>query len=158
MTKRVVVFICVVFAVMACSDNRLYEDYVDFEERFWAVTERPGFEFQIDDPKAKYSLYCNLRIAESYPYSDFNFQYTLTDSTGKELVKRLVVKDVFDRKSGKPFGESGLGDIYDHQVQLAEHSFTNPGKYKITLEQFMRTDSLEGVLAVGVRVEKSVKE
>ena len=152
------ILVCAVFIVMACDDNRLYEDYVDFDERFWPVTEQPGFEFQIDDPKAKYALYCNLRIAESYPYSDFNFQYTLSDSSGNVLAKRLVVKDVFDRKSGKPLGESGLGDIYNHQVQLADHSFTNPGKYTITLEQFMRTDSLEGVLAVGVRVEKSAKQ
>lgn len=156
--RRLFVFFCLVLAMWACTDNRLYEDYVDFDNRFWVVTEQPGFEFEIDDPKAKYGLYCNIRIAESYPYSDFNFQYTLSDSTGNVLVKRLVVKDVFDRKTGKPFGESGLGDIYDHQVQLADHNFANPGKYKITLEQFMRKDSLEGVLAVGVRVEKFVKE
>lgn len=156
--RRLAVFILAVVTITACSDNRLYEDYVDFDERFWAVSEQPGFEFQIDDTLAKYALYCNVRIAESYPYSDFNFQYTLSDSTGNVLVKRLVVKDVFDRKSGKPLGESGLGDIYDHQVQLADHAFASPGKYKLTLEQFMRTDSLEGVLAVGVRVEKSIKE
>jgi gliding motility-associated lipoprotein GldH len=156
--RRVVVFLCVVFAAVSCGDNRLYEDYVDFDGRYWVVSQQPAFEFQIDEPQAKYGLYCNIRIAESYPYSDFNFQYTLSDSTGNVLAKRLVVKDVFDRKTGKPFGESGLGDIYDHQVQLADHAFTNPGKYKITLEQFMRTDSLEGVLAVGIRVEKSIKE
>ncbi len=156
--RRLFGFFCLVLATWACTDNRLYEDYVDFDNRFWVVTEQPGFEFEIDDPKAKYGLYCNIRIAESYPYSDFNFQYTLSDSTGNVLVKRLVMKDVFDRKTGKPFGESGLGDIYDHQVQLADHTFANPGKYKLTLEQFMRKDSLEGVLAVGVRVEKFVKE
>lgn len=156
--RRLVILVCAVLVMTACSDNRLYEDYVDFDDRFWAVTEQPGFEFQIDDPQAKYALYCNLRIAESYKYSDFNFQYTLSDSSGNVLAKRLVVKDVFDRKSGKPLGESGLGDIYDHQVQLADPAFTNPGKYKITLEQFMRTDSLEGVLAVGVRVEKAEKK
>jgi gliding motility-associated lipoprotein GldH len=156
--RRLALFIIAAVTVTACSDNRLYEDYVDFDDRFWAVSEQPGFEFQIDDTQAKYDLYCNIRIAESYPYSDFNFQYTLSDSTGNVLVKRLVVKDVFDRKSGKPLGESGLGDIYDHQVQLADHAFATRGKYKVTLEQFMRTDSLEGVLAVGVRVEKSVKE
>lgn len=156
--RKLVVFVFVVLVFTSCTDNRLYEDYVDFEGRFWAVTEQPAFEFQIDDPNAKYGLYCNIRIAESYLYSDFNFQYTLSDSSGNVLAKRLVVKDVFDRKTGKPFGESGLGDIYDHQVQLADYDFANPGKYKITLEQFMRKDSLEGVLAVGVRVEKSGKQ
>jgi gliding motility-associated lipoprotein GldH len=156
--RKLVVFFCVVLMIAACSDNRLYEDYVDFDDRFWAVSEQPGFEFEIADPAATYGLYCNVRIAEAYPYSDFNFRYTLSDSTGNVLNKQLVVKDVFDRKSGKPFGESGLGDIYDHQVELLkDYSFKSPGKYKITLEQFMRTDSLQGVLAVGVRVEKNQK-
>lgn len=154
--RKLVAFILVTLVIVSCSDNRIYEDYADFDGRFWAVANQPSFEFLIDDPQSKYGLYCNIRIAESYPYSDFNFQYTLSDSTGNVLAKRLVVKDVFDRKTGKPLGESGLGDIYDHQVQLPDYVFTNPGKYKISLEQFMRTDSLEGVLAVGVRVEKLI--
>jgi gliding motility-associated lipoprotein GldH len=63
---------------------------------------------------------------------------------------------LFDASSGEPFGNSGLGDIYDHQfLLLKDYQFKKPGKYVMTFEQLMRTDTLQGVLAVGLRIERS---
>ena len=59
-------------------------------------------------------------------------------------------------KTGKPFGTSGLGDIYDHRFELLkDYQFPTRGKYRIKLEQMMRMDTLHGILAVGVRVENN---
>jgi gliding motility-associated lipoprotein GldH len=70
----------------------------------------------------------------------------------------MINSFLFDEKTGKPNGNSGLGDIYDQQfLLLKDYAFTQPGDYTIQFEQFMRTDSLQGVLAIGVRVEKSIK-
>lgn len=150
-------FMIVVLGLLcACSDNRLFEDYVDFEDRYWAVSNQPVFEFSIADTVPSYSIYCNLRNAESYPFADFRFTYTLTDSTGRVIDKRLVSEFLFDKKTGKPFGDSGLGDIYDHQFLLIkEHRFVAGGKYSVKFEQFMRRDTLDGILAVGLRVEQA---
>jgi gliding motility-associated lipoprotein GldH len=63
---------------------------------------------------------------------------------------------LFDAKTGKPFGKSGIGDLYDHQfLLLQDYQFITAGKYHLELEQFMRQDTLPGILAVGVRVEKA---
>jgi len=37
------------------------------------------------------------------------------------------------------------------------YSFSKPGRYTILLEQFNRRDTLNGVLAVGIRVEKATQ-
>jgi gliding motility-associated lipoprotein GldH len=80
--------------------------------------------------------------------------YALTDSAGVPVKTNLMNEFLFDAKSGEPFGESGLGDIYDHQfLLLKDFQFKNPGKYVMTFEQQMRADTLQGILAVGVRVE-----
>lgn len=140
----------------SCDPGRVYEKNIDFEKRFWAITEQPQFEFVIDDPAAKYNLYVNLRNEVSYPNANLYFTYYLTDTTGKVLEKKLVSELLFDQKTGKPLGESGLGDIYDHQVLLQRgYRFERPGKYIMRYEQFMRTDTLNGMLAVGLRVERS---
>jgi gliding motility-associated lipoprotein GldH len=150
------ILVAIMALMCACSDTRLYEDYKDFDNRYWVVTDQPSFEFAVDDTVSSYGLYCNLRNAESYPFSDFRFTYTLTDSTGAVYEKKLVTQYLFDQKSGKPFGESGLGDIYDHQFPLLQKfKFTKPGVYAVKFEQFMRKDSLDGILAVGLRVEKT---
>src|SRR5688572_17997591 len=148
------------FLLFACDQSRVYEQNVDFEERYWVVSDKPEFEFTIDKPADKYTLYGNVRNSISYPYARIFFTYYLLDSTGAELEKKLVGQHLFDSKTGKPFGTSGLGDIYDHRFELLKnYQFKYRGTYKMRFEQLMRVDTLQGILAVGLRVEnKSIPE
>lgn len=142
--------------LFSCDEDRLYEKNYDFDTRYWPVVEKPEFEFEITDTLLQYNLYCNLRNSLDYPFARIFITYDLKDSAGNVLQKELVQKLLFDDKTGEPMGESGLGDLYDHRIQLkAGHRFPYAGVYKISFEQFMRTDTLRGVLAVGLRVEKS---
>lgn len=150
-----VVVLMASFVLMGCDENRIYERNVDFSERHWAVSNRPEFEFDVNDTGYRYNIYCNIRNAVSYPYSRLFLHYELIDSSGKSLEKKLVSANLFDQKTGEPYGESGIGDIYDQRIPLlSNYTFATAGKYKVRLEQYMRTDTLQGVLAVGVRVEK----
>lgn len=148
-------FIAVI--LLSCDEDRLYEKNFDFPSRGWLVTERPEFEFQIDDTLQAYNLYCNLRNSLTYPYARIFITYYLKDSADAVLEKKLVSNLLFNDKTGEPFGNSGLGDIYDHSIPLKQnYRFPKSGKYKVAFEQFMRTDTLSGVLAVGLRVEKNI--
>jgi len=143
--------------LVACGDSkRVYEQNVDMNERVWMVSDKPKFEFEIDNTPQRYNLYGNTRNTVSYPYARLFFTYYLQDSTGRELQKNLVGEFLFDAKTGKPFGKSGIGDLYDHQfLMLKDYQFKSPGKYAVTLEQFMRMDTLKGITAVGLRIEKA---
>lgn len=153
-----VLFLLALFAT-GCDNTRVYEEYTDFNERYWIVKEVPSFEFSIQDTLAHYNILGNVRNSVSYPWSRIFINYTLQDSTGVELHKGLLSDFLFDAKTGKPNGVSGLGDIFDHQLPLLkDYQFKRPGKYKVSFEQFMRTDTLQGILAVGLRVERSEKE
>ena len=153
---RKVVFALLLAGVLsACDDSRIYEKNFDFEKNYWLVAEKPAFDFEITDNKTNYNLYCNVRNSVSFPYSRLFINYSLEDSTRAILQRKLLPVFLFDQHTGKPQGVSGLGDIYDHQIPLLKnHQFAAPGKYTIRFEQFMRTDSLQGILAIGLRVEK----
>lgn len=139
----------------ACDDDRVFEQITDLDNREWIVSEKPEFEFVIDNPGAQYNLYCNIRNSVSYPYARFFFTYYLQDSTGAEIKRALMTEYLFDAKTGKPFGKSGIGDLYDHRFLLLKgYQFPYRGKYRVKFEQFMRTDTLSGILAVGLRVER----
>lgn len=145
----------IMLVLFGCDDSRVYEVNQDFDDQYWLVQEKPVFEFTIENEKEPYNIYCNLRNSVSYPYSRIFLNYTLTDSTGVVLKKELINSFLFDKKTGQPQGVSGLGDIYDHQLNLLKNfSFEKPGKYSVQFEQFMRTDTLKGVLALGLRVER----
>jgi len=145
--------------VMACDTNRVYQKNKDLDNQQWSIQDRPAFEFVIEDTKSAYNLYCNIRNEVSYPKANLYFNYSIADSTGKELQHRLISEFLFDKKTGKPSGSSALGDIYDHQIPIEiKYTFKHPGKYTVAFEQFMRIDSLPGILAVGLRVEKADAE
>jgi len=138
----------------ACDTNRVYEYNKDFSDRTWKIKDTAVFDFPIKNTGAKYNLYYNVRNTIDYPYARLFIHYSLTDSSGNELFRKLVNNDLFDQKTGQPNGNSGLGDIYDHQfLLLKDVEFTHQGKYFLKLEQYMRQDTLPGIIAVGVRVE-----
>ncbi len=96
-----------------------------------------------------------VRNESDYPFANLYYQWQLKDSTGRELDKKLASDYLFDQKTGWPLGNSGLGNIYDHRFHLLEgYTFPYNGKYTLQYEQFMRTDTLRGILAVGLRIER----
>ncbi len=154
---RIPVFLSAILLLNCCDDARVYEKNYDFTHRQWLVNEKPSFEFTVAQEQS-YNLYCNLRTSVDYPYSRIFITYILNDQAGSEIKKEMIHTFLFDEKTGKPVGSSGLGDIYDQQILLLQDfTFKQPGTYTLQFDQFMRTDTLPGVLAVGLRVETSTK-
>ena len=151
-------FLILAGVLSSCDDSRVYEQNYDFEKREWLVNDKPAFEFEINDTVNSYHLNGYIRNSVSFPYSRLFVNFYLEDSSGVSLQKKMMETFLFDPKTGKPLGTSGLGDIYDQVVPIfRNYHFPYAGKYKMKFEQFMRTDSLQGVLAVGLRIEKVKK-
>lgn len=145
--------ITLVTLMCACDSRRVFEDNREFRDRQWVVGEEPSFEFRIADSAQTYNLYYNLRNSLHYDWDRIYLTYILTDSAGQELQRKLVYHALFD-PAGRPLGESGLGDLYDHQFPLlTNYRFGHSGIYRLRLIQYSRQDTLRGVLAVGIRVE-----
>ena len=151
---RVIVFFLLIALVCGCDSNRLYEKNHDFKDRAWLSNDNPAFDFEVTDTVKAYNLYCNVRNSVEYPYSRIFINYSLQDSSGTSVSKNMISAFLFEEKTGRPFGSSGLGDVYDQQVPiLKNYQFKKSGTYSIKFEQFMRTDTLSGILAVGFRLE-----
>jgi gliding motility-associated lipoprotein GldH len=138
----------------ACDDRRVYEEYQDFNAKNWNIKDTAFFEFQIADTTKKYNLKFNVRNNLDYPYARLFVTYKLSDPAKKTLSTKMISGYLFDQKTGKPFGSSGLGDIYDNQFPLlSNYAFREKGKYRMHIYQYMRLDTVPGILAAGVRVE-----
>jgi len=138
-----------------CDSNRVFEKNVEFNDRTWKIAAPANFEFQIKDASKKYNLLLDVRNSIEYPYARLFVNYDLK-SDSASLSKELISVYLFDQKTGKPFGESGIGDIYDHQFPiLNNHVFKKAGNYQMSFQQFMRQDTIPGILAIGLRVEEA---
>lgn len=154
MNRFLFVTICCLL-MTACDPARVYETSYDFPERYWLKDVQPAFQFEI--PRSgKYNLYMTIRNESSFENANLYFTYYLSDSTGEVLASMLKSEFLFDGKTGKPFGSTVLGDIYDHELpMLNAFAFSHAGSYTLKYEQFTRQDSLQGVMSVGLRVERA---
>ena len=139
----------------SCDTSRVYEKNKDFERRAWLVGDTARFLFEIPEGNVQYNIHCNIRNSIDYKWQRIFVNFELADSSGHVLSSKLVSTYLFEPKTGKPYGRSGLGDIYDHRFPLLNAYALKPGRYAITLQQLMRTDTLGGILAAGVRVERN---
>lgn len=156
---RTLLIILMGVIVCSCDRERLYEKNHDFENREWLSVDQPVFDFEIPDTTARYNLYGNIRNSVEYPFSRIFINYTLRDSGAATVSKAMISAFLFEEKTGKPVGSSGLGDVYDQQIPiLKNYRFKTSGLHSVSFEQFMRTDTLRGILAVGFRLEAAVTE
>jgi gliding motility-associated lipoprotein GldH len=152
---RLVLFLVgIIFMLISCDSNRVYEDNIEFKDRTWKTSTPAELEFDVSDTTQAFNLYLNVRNNLDYPYARLFVNYQLVDPNGTVVKKEMLTENLFDIKTGEPNGRSGLGDVYDHQFGfLTNHPFKSKGKHKVKFEQFMRQDTLQGILAVGLRVE-----
>lgn len=152
---RYLVYFSLVFGLcfISCTNSRVFERNIELPNKVWQADSVLNISFDIKDVKKSYNLYYNLRNTIAYPYHNIYVNYSLEDTLGHKLRSNLVSTNLFDPKSGRPLG-SGLGDIFDHQILLLEnYTFEKPGNYNFKIQQYMRKDSLQEILAVGVRLE-----
>ncbi|HEY8512012.1 MAG TPA: gliding motility lipoprotein GldH [Cyclobacteriaceae bacterium] len=156
MRKKIdVLLFILVCSLWSCDSTRIYDQNHDFEDRHWLSSEEPVFEFEVTDTSTGYDLFTSVRNESDYPNANLYYEYVLTDSLDNVLEKKLLSHFLFDQKSGKPFGSTVLGDIFDHQFLILEnYRFEKPGRYSLKYTHKMRTDTLEGILAVGLRVSR----
>lgn len=153
---RISGFFAFIILLLACESDRLYEKNQEFSNRIWHVDSIPEFQFEIPSDTKEYNIYLNIRNTLSYPYQNIYIQYHLEDTLDQNLESELLNHQLFDAKSGAPFGEGGVGDIYDNRFILLEnYRFPEEGAYRIRLQQYMRRDSLPEIIAVGIRVDES---
>lgn len=156
MTKNLyIVAGLLMFVLAACGSDRIFEENIDFEKRYWHADSLAQFKFRVNDSTAEYNLYFNIRNTMEYPFHNIYIKYNLQDSAGNVLREELINKNLFAEKTGEPLGD-GLGDIFSHQFALVTgYEFPQSGLYQVNLQQYMRLDSLQGVVSLGTKVSKS---
>jgi len=144
--------------LVSCDRNRVYEDFSDFDQKFWHQDSVVTFQFAIDNVEQPYMLKTLFRNGRAYPYHNMYYQYTLRNDKDSVLSKELKQIFLFDPKTGEPNG-GGIGSTYDQsQVVVEKFTFPAAGMYSVAIQQYMRLDTLPDVLSVGWRVERATEK
>lgn len=145
-----------VTVIAGCDRSRIYEQNTDIPETSWNTNDFKRFSFAISDTTLPYNFYINVRNTTKYPYANlYLFVRTI-------LPDLKAASDTLDILMAGPDGKwtgSGIGKYRDNQVLILKNfRFPQAGEYRFEIEQAMRDTGLQGISAVGIRVEKSERE
>jgi gliding motility-associated lipoprotein GldH len=153
--KRIVVFIsflCGIFFLHSCQESSVLDETKSFGEVGWASNNKILMPVEIKNDSIDYQLFVAIRQSNEYPFHNFYFATKILDTTGKTIKQGLAQAYFYNPKTGKSTG-SGSGFIYSHKYLIfKELTFPKSGKYIVQLEQYMRKDTLTGILSVGASI------
>lgn len=133
----------------------IYQSTIALADYCWPVSKVLDFPFQIKDAKPTYDIFLVVSNTQDYPYQNLYIACYLEDDAGHLTHQALKNYPLFDMKTGRPLG-SGLWQSKKQELAMInDQQFPHPGLYTLRLEHFMRTATLPGLQAVGIKVVPS---
>lgn len=148
-------FVPCILLLSSCQTANLYEKVVAIPKQKWKSDYKPGFTFQITDTQSRYDIYIVLRHNEKYEFN--NIWITLT----YQLKGQAPANEQYELPLANNEGWLGtaMDDLYEHRIRITpqEGIVLKAGEYNFTIGQMMRSDPLENILNVGLRIEKKLQ-
>jgi gliding motility-associated lipoprotein GldH len=148
----VVVFLLAGIMFTSCDSKNSYDTSQKIKDSQWNRQNKLTFETKISDSLSLFDFYINVRNTTDYKFSNL-FLFITTFSPGP-MKARDTVECTLAGPDGKWRG-SGFGKIKENRILLKKGMhFPRTGTYRFEIEQGMRTEELQGVSDIGIRIEK----
>lgn len=151
-TTSFFLLISLVLIFYSCDPNHVFEQNIEIDEFAWNKDSIIKFEVDIRDTINPHNIYVNVRNTSRYKMQNLFLFIKTTSPIGSELLDTFECYLADER--GKWNG-SGWGDIYDNQfIYKRNIRFPISGIYTFEYTQAMRTDYLEYISDIGLKIEK----
>ncbi len=142
----------IVFLLLSCDPDRVMDEYRSIEKGIWQADSVISFEFSMTGKKENHNLYFNIRHDQTYPFSNLWLFVSIEPPQGEGFTDTVQV--ILAEPSGKWMGR-GLSGVYDQrQIYRRNVFFPESGLYSIHIRHGMRSEKLEGITDVGIRIER----
>ncbi len=137
------------FLLGSCNSNALLNKSVRVDGQ-WYKDDAATFETIVKDSLQNFDFYLNVRHNVDYRYSNlYLFMQTLFPNGNSS---RDTLEIVLATPGGKWLGK-GWGDIREDHVLLRKNlRFPLKGKYRFSIWQAMRQDTLTGIQDIGIEI------
>jgi gliding motility-associated lipoprotein GldH len=149
--NRLILFL-LILGIASCNTDRIFEEYQGMPDLHWNVEDTVSFAVDAIEPNTSLPL-VGIRYNDTYEFHNLYVRYLLADSLGNTLIDSLINIHLFDPKSGKPLGE-GFGNVYTRYDTLPGVGSSQGQKYQYRFLQYMRTEDLGGIEAVGLKINR----
>lgn len=140
----------------SCGEKYVFEEKKDIPNGQWAYADTIDFKVPVTDTTQLYNLYIEFTLADSFPNQNAYLKLKTRFPDGKR-VSRIRSFDFFDPE-GNPIGKCSSKECKSRMLLQDNLYFNQVGEYLITLEQYTRTNPLNGLTAIGIALEKTDKK
>ncbi|MDR1878109.1 MAG: gliding motility lipoprotein GldH, partial [Bacteroidales bacterium] len=140
-----------ILLISACNrEHYLFTKHVPLQDETWTVDNQIPFSFAITDTQTICTIGLNIRYTHTYPMQNmYVFLHTIFPN-GMRTHDTISV-ELFSPE-GDPLGKGRR--VREIQKDFGRVQFPLSGEYTMTVEQAMRTDTLQGVVSVGLYIVK----
>ncbi len=138
---------------VSCIKIDQFEKTAQIPSREWFYNNTPAFTFHIVDTTSLYNIYIVLRHTDAYNYNNIWLRLGAQfpgDSMNFQNINLSLASDA------NGWEGTGMDDIFEVRKNISRGPvpFEKVGDYTFSVSQIMRTNPLENILNVGIRIEK----
>lgn len=132
------------------TDEVIFRQVDEIPNGQWAYGDMYEYAFEVTDTSETYRLLLYLDFSTDYNWENLYTEISTTypnDSTRTDIVSLELASS-----TGSWFGDCNAKHC-ELNIPLQEKvRFPMPGKYRISFEQYMRQEVVEGIKAIGMKV------
>ena len=155
---RIVFLFTLILSFSSCNKSQVYKEFKTLPNYTWERIEKgKSIEFDninIENEEDVYDISFHILHTPYITEDEIKFKLKITSPSSivRESVHTVKLKD----KEGKEWLGEAMGDMIDLEVDLKTfYSFIERGLYKIELVNMGQKYQLQGIMEVGIEINKS---
>jgi len=141
----------ILFLLASCGNPAVYHQYRSFPSEGWNKEQEVFFTFMIEEAAIPYNVILEIRNNNLYPYQNLWVFYREELPGG--AVRQDTMQCMLANDLGKWYGK-GISLFVSEFPIRSGYTFPMAGQYTFGFRQGMRRDTLAGIQAIGLRVER----
>ena len=136
--------------VYACTGTNFFSEFHSFPQSKWNQSEIIRLEVPVADVSKHYDVYLEIRNNNQYSFRNLwlFIDVKMADGTVRNDTISIPLADIYGKWFGTGIGTYSLAYLYKSDFQYPE-----AGTYVYTIRQGMRSEVLNGISEVGLRIE-----
>lgn len=142
----IILLMTITVLLFSCTSAPYFEQQIEIPNQEWTYADSLIFEVPIQDTTQRYDIYLQIQHSTAYYYQNLYTYLRTIYPSGKSIGARLN----FDlaNKQGKWYGDCSSEDCTYTAGLQQNVRFAEQGQHQISLQNFMRVDSLQAIEAV----------
>jgi len=136
-------------SLVSCGEQPFYSESKEINES-WISTDSLAFNMPASDTSNIYNMMISFDHTVDYPFQNIYFKLSTTFPSGR-YASDIININLAD-KAGNWFGHCSGGTCTISTPLRDPFSFSESGTYRISIEQYTRSEALSGVRRVGLEL------